>query len=68
MGHPFRVHVEVIERTLRGCSLRLYPRLLSGDAFSVLLTRNLVMIEKFDNSIIRDKKSTEARRLGVSKK
>ena len=35
MGHPVRVHVEVIERTLRGCSLRSYPRLLSGDAFSV---------------------------------
>ena len=33
--YPVRVHGEVRERTPRGCSLRSYPRLLSGDAFSV---------------------------------
>ncbi len=35
MGHPVRVQEEVTASTPRGCSLRSYPRLLSGDAFSV---------------------------------
>ena len=35
MGHPFRVHVGRLYANVRGCSLRSYPRLLSGDAFSV---------------------------------
>jgi hypothetical protein len=37
LGHPFRVLVQR-EPSCRGCSLRSYPRLLSGDAFSVIST------------------------------
>ena len=35
MGDPFRVDTDYIQLNSRGCSLRSYPRLLSGDAFSV---------------------------------
>ena len=34
-GHPFRVHSFRLFVD-RGCSLRSYPRLLSGDGFTVL--------------------------------
>ena len=36
-GDPFRVDVTHTP-AIRGCSLRSYPRLLRGDAFSVLVT------------------------------
>lgn len=35
MGHPSRVQDCVIGYAVRGCSLRSYPRLMSGDTFSV---------------------------------